>query len=296
MPARTQQLTVLLVEAVNLVVDAGNVDAVAKRCVFIVEGRCHHLPRTGGSRLTIHREPARAATRRTRGAAAGGTAPLAARGSRHVARCRYAAPRARSPSRTQTVGAHLHVGRRHLRPGAGLHGAARVEDDLEGGGGGRDKGAAARKGGKGGGGRVRWRAETRAPRETLRRDTRRAAGRYRARPLRLRCQGLLHRAAAPWKHRVYDGRATTHERPEVFSAAGDEMEEAGQASAAARRGTAARAVVLAGSMIVLVAVAAVLLSSDARPSLLVESSADLVRLLAPPARGRGPAAAPRGGG
>jgi len=74
------------------------------------------------------------------------------------------------------------------------------------------------------------------------------------------------------------------------------MEEAGQASAAARRGTAARAVVLAGSMIVLVAVAAVLLSSDARPSLLVESSADLVRLLAPPARGRGPAAAPRGGG
>jgi hypothetical protein len=49
-----------------------------------------------------------------------------------------------------------------------------------------------------------------------------------------------------------------------------------QRQSATRRGAAARAVVLAGAMLALVAVAAVLLSSDARPNLLFESSADLV--------------------
>ncbi len=54
------------------------------------------------------------------------------------------------------------------------------------------------------------------------------------------------------------------------------MDESQPQSAVTRRGAAARAVVLAGAMLALVAVAAVLLSTDARPNLLVESSADLV--------------------
>ena len=131
---RSRAHTVVLVEAMNLVVHPGNIDAIAKSRVPVVEGCRPHLPHPKSRWL----QRLQTGTGQASAAAEG-------RGPGTRPRSTMRAGRPHSPAAVHILArcareTHLQVSRRHGGARGGLHGAARVEDHLHGaaGGGGQN--------------------------------------------------------------------------------------------------------------------------------------------------------------